>query len=120
MLPKKHRLSLRTELKIVKKDGRLYRGEFFSLLLSQQAEEGSLSRFAFIVSKKIHRKAVGRNRIRRLLTASVSNLLPDLKPGFDGVFLVKREILNKKLPEINGEVTRVFTKANLLEEKQVV
>ena len=140
MLPKHHRLPLRTELKRVKKNCRLYRGKYFSLLVSQQSKEhfgrfdsGSEpglaqetipdrfprnpSRFAFIISKKVHRQAVGRNLIRRRLTEAVRNLLVKTNPGFDGVFLVKKEILEKNIPDITKEVERIFEKAAVVKDK---
>ena len=52
-------------------------------------------RFGVIVSKKISKKAVERNQIRRRLMEAVRvnmNIFPE---GFRGIFLVKKNILNK-------------------------
>ena len=119
MLPKQYRLPLRTEFKRIKKEGKLFPGRFFSLLVSHQPQaiprtepRGEASyqppRLAFIISKKIHKKAIKRNRVRRLLVEAVRGILPKIKPGFDFVFLVKKTILEKKLSEIKNEVEKFF------------
>lgn len=108
MLPKQYRLPLRTEFKRIKKEGKLFSGKFFSLLVNKQPAGNRPSRFAFIISKKIHKKAIKRNRVRRLLVEAVRGILPKIKPGFDFVFLVKKTILEKKLSEIKNEVEKFF------------
>jgi ribonuclease P protein component len=105
MLPKQYRLPLRTEFKRIKKNGRLFSGKFFSLLIAPQPQT---SRFAFIISKKIHQKATKRNKARRLLVEAVRSILPQIKPGFDFVFLVKKTIVGKELSEIKKEVKKIF------------
>ena len=112
MLPKRHRLPLRTELKRVQKNGRLYQGKLFSLLVCQQIND-SPSRFAFIISTKIHKKAVERNRIRRLLTEAIRGNLANVKPGNEAVFLVKKAILKKQFKEVEEEVERLFGRAGV-------
>ena len=76
---------------------------------------GGESRFGFIVSKKISKKAVVRNRIRRLLSEAVQNLLSRMKQGFEGVFLAKREIAGKSYDEVFDEVERVLEEAKMVE-----
>ncbi|HUS60037.1 MAG TPA: ribonuclease P protein component [Nevskiaceae bacterium] len=112
MLPKQHRLPLRKEFNRVKKQGQLFQGNLFSLLVASQASPEI--RFAFIVSKKIHKKAVKRNKIRRILAESVQAFLLEIKPGVDAVFLTKKVIIDKNFTEIKKEVKRIFKKASLL------
>lgn len=112
MLPKQHRFSLRKEFNRIKKEGRLFRGEFFSLL----AAGGQLSepRFAFIVSKKVNKLAVKRNKVRRILAEAVQIFLPKIKLSVDAVFLVKKTIIDKSFGQIKKEVERIFKQADLL------
>lgn len=115
MLPKQHRLPLRTEFKRIKKEGKLIPGKFFSLIICPQlsvVSYQSASRFAFIVSKKISPLAAKRNRIRRLLSEAVYSFMSEIKPGFDFVFLVKKSIIDKDLNEIKKEIEKIFTKIN--------
>ena len=119
MLPKQHRLPLRTELKRVQKEGKLIHGQLFSLLVATQLSiNDGLSRFGFIISSKVHKKAVKRNRAGRLLNEAIQSLLPALKPGFDGVFLARKTIVDKNLNEIKKEVERIFRKGGLISQKE--
>lgn len=112
MLPKRLRLSLKTDFARVQKKGRLFQGKIFSLLLSKKEKPGP-SRFGFIISTKIHKKATKRNRARRLLIEAVQNQLPQIKSGFDCVFLAKKSIIGKELTEIKKETEKIFRLANL-------
>lgn len=116
MLPKQHRLSLRKEFNRVKKQGQVFPGRFFSLLVAEQTSLKTLflKRFAFIVSKKIAKNATRRNKIRRLLAEAVYTFLPKIKTGFDGVFLTKKTIVDKSFSQIKKEVEEVFKQADLL------
>lgn len=114
MLPKKHRLSLRTELKRVKKEGILVQGKLFSLLVSRQPEKNQPSRFGFIISSKIHKKAVKRNWAKRLLSEAISALNSKIEPGFDIVFLAKKKIVEADLDEIKKQIKRLFIKAGMV------
>jgi len=113
MLPRKHRFPLRTELTRVQEEGELFQGRLFSLLVAK-GEKAKPSRFAFIISTKIHKRAVRRNRARRLLIEAIRSLLPKINPGFDCVFLAKKAIVGKELPEIKKETERLFQKAGLI------
>jgi ribonuclease P protein component len=119
MLPKQHRLPLRKELKRVQKSGKLFQGRLFTLLLAK-GDDRKPARFGFIISSKIHKKAVRRNRVRRLLAESIKDLLPTIRDGFDGVFLVKKGIVGKELSEVKNEVRQVFFNAKLLDNNHAL
>jgi len=117
MLPRIYRLPLRNEFRRIKKTGKLIQGRFFSLIICSQlsvSSSQSASRFSFIVSKKISPLAVQRNRIRRLLSEAIYSGIEKIKPGFDFVFLVKKEILNKSFVEIKKEIESIFANENLI------
>lgn len=114
MLPKQYRLS-RIELNRVKKKGTLIQGNLFSLLVSRQQEAKQASQFGFIISTKIHKRAIKRNRVKRLLNEAIYSLLPKIKPGFETVFLAKKRIIDAGLEEIGVEVERLFIKARMME-----
>ena len=82
MLPKQHRLPLRIELRRVKKEGRLFQGKLFGLLLAPSPK--AQTRFAFIISTKVHKKAVKRNRAKRLLASVLKELLPQIRHSSEG------------------------------------
>ncbi len=112
MLSRKNRLPLRTELHRIQKEGKIYHSPFFGLLIAENQLD--VARFGLIVSKKIHKKAVKRNRVKRLLRESVRLLLPKLKPGFDVVFLTKRKVLGEDFQAVSSAVKKAFEKAGIL------
>ena len=112
MLPKQHRLFLRKELHRIQKEGKVCQFPLFGLLVAQG--DASVSRFAFIVSKKIHKRAVKRNRIKRLLRESVRSFLPKINPGYEVVFLVKKRVLEKDFQAVKSAVKKSFERIGLL------
>ncbi len=114
MLPKSCRLPLKTELKRLKKDGHLLQGKFFGLLLLKSDSSRDVSRFAVIVSNKVEKKAVKRNKIRRLIYEALWSLYPQIRKGTEGVFLVKKNITQATLREIKNEIENLFKKTKLL------
>ena len=70
------------------------------------------SKVGFSVSKK-YGKAVRRNRIRRQLKAAVSAVMPNVKDGFNAVF-IPRSHAAYRFDEIEQSVFALFEKAGLL------
>lgn len=110
MLPAKNRLPLKSELERVKKEGKTFQGSLFGLIVSLGKKKAP-SRFAFIVSSKVGRRAHERNRIKRLLRQAARDNLDRLEKPIDGVFLAKKAILGKSYTEVEREVVRIFEKA---------
>lgn len=113
MLPKQFRLQDYQDIEKVKNKGRLYQAPFFGVLVFSRNDTQN-SRFTFLISLKISKKATKRNRAKRLLSESVRLLLPKIKPGYDLVFLAKKNIIDKFKTEIGIEVERVFEKIELM------
>ena len=113
MLPKIYRLPLKTELNRLKKSGQIFQAKFFGLLLSRQNSVADVSRFAVIVSNKIDKKAVKRNKIRRLIYEALWGLRPKIKNGVEGVFLVKKNINQATFSEIKNEIEKLFKRTKL-------
>lgn len=58
-------------------------------------------RFGFIASKKLSKKAVERNRAKRLLKEAVRLNFPSIKDlSYDIVFIARKYILNSKLQDV--------------------
>jgi len=102
MLAKKFRVSSK-RIEEVKKKGKLIQGDFFGVVFMKNNKENS--RFSFVISKKISKKAVERNRIKRVLIKAIKTNLEKVPPGFDFVFLVKRKILNKEEKDIVSDLS---------------
>lgn len=50
------------------------------------------NRYGFVVSKRIDKRAVQRNRLKRLLRAGIEELETEIKKGFDMLFIPKSEL----------------------------
>ena len=84
-----------------------------SPLFTIKIRENGLShnRFAIIVSKKVDKRAVVRNRIRRLISSCIEELYKDLRLGCDMIFIVKKGAIGKKRTEFYSEIKRIVEKA---------
>ena len=83
---------------------------FFVLKISQN--NLLHNRFGFVVSKKIDKRAVVRNSLKRKLRSCLEEYQKDIKPGFDFLFILKKEAGNKSQKELCAEV-----KAGLIKQK---
>jgi len=81
---------------------RLIASPLFTLKIKEN--ELSYDRFAIIVSKKVDKRAVVRNRIRRLISSCLEELYSKMRQGRDAVFIVKREAINKSRQDFFKEI----------------
>ena len=73
-----------------------------------------LPRFSVVVSKKTHKSAVGRNRIRRRLYEIIRHELPGVKSDIDVVVIVTSgEALFAPPEDIRGMIQQLFKELNL-------
>ena len=77
--------------------------------LSLKSDDDS-KKFGFVISKKISKKAVDRNKIKRRLTEVIKKYLNDFEKGIRIVFLAKKEILGKNIREIEEEIKKCLKK----------
>jgi len=114
MLAKENRLRLENDFKRVFEKGRFYQEGFLSMKVVFNS--GEISRFGFIVSKKISKKAATRNKIKRRLRESVRLKFKNglIKNGFDAVIFTRSEIIDKNFFEIDKVITILFKKARIL------
>ncbi len=62
-------------------------------------------RFAFIASRKFSKKAVERNRAKRLLREGIRYYYPVMKDiGYDIILIARKNILGKKLQDILQDI----------------
>ncbi|MEX2007517.1 MAG: ribonuclease P protein component [Candidatus Levyibacteriota bacterium] len=69
-------------------------------------------RFAFVISKKVDRRAVIRNRIKREMASSIQRLIDKVSPGKDMVFILKRSAV-ESMPLLARSVKDVFLQEGL-------
>src|SRR3989339_548712 len=106
MVKKVNRISSQKEFEEVKRRGRLVSGGWWSWLVLNDGGAGK--KVGVVVSKKISKKAVDRNRIKRLVTEGVRKSLELVPEGSRIVFLIKRAVLGKGAEEIEKEVKKMI------------
>lgn len=107
MLKKKNRLSKRSELEEIKKDGNfLGFSHFFGILVLDKQDEKL--KFGTIISKKISKKAVERNKIKRRLMEVLGKNIEKFGVGRRILFLAKKEVLEIKPDGIEKEIKKIF------------
>jgi ribonuclease P protein component len=112
MLPLKNRLRKKEDFQ------KVYQKGFFSALgdisLKKAPNTLALTRIGFIVEKKFFKKAVHRNRIKRILRAFAQKNISLVSPGLDVVIFYRskeKEIDSKK---ITSDLEKLFKKTNIL------
>jgi len=92
MLSKKHRLAKELDLKATLKRGRSFFNPFFNIKFLP----GPQKRFAVVVSTKVYKQAVKRNRLKRIVREHIRKNLAHFRPGYY-VIMAKPKITS--LPE---------------------
>lgn len=113
MLPKKYRLRLKKDFDRIFKEGK-FAGQAF-LTLGFVKNKLDISRLAVVVGKKVSKKAVIRNLIKRKAVEIIRLNLGQIKPGFDLVFISKPEIAGKKYKEIETVALSLLKRAKVID-----
>jgi ribonuclease P protein component len=102
MIPYKNRFHGHGSLRYVYRNGLISKSRFITL--KSVKDKKSISRIAVVVSKKILKSAVGRNRIRRRIYEIIRNIMPELNDFYDIALIVNssevRTIEQKELHKI--------------------
>lgn len=109
MLPAKFRLSKKTDFNETKTKGKLFKSLNFSLIAYNRKDKLN-SKFGFIISKKISKRAVDRNRLKRILSEVVRNNLGEIKKGYNIVILAKQKMLKISKSEMEKEFLGLINK----------
>lgn len=86
MLSRKYRFHSRGGVNFVYRHGKTVHTT--NLALVYMSNQRGMRRFAVVVSKKVLKSAVGRNRIRRRIYEAIRLENPDRFPPMDGIFTV--------------------------------
>lgn len=113
MLSNEHRFHGPNSLRYVYKNGQTVHSRLFNIKYATN-ERREKPRFAVVVSKKVHKSAVGRNRIRRRLYEIIRLQLPRLHPDRDVVVIVvSGEVLALPFEEMTAGIEQLFSEAGL-------
>ncbi|EKE19482.1 MAG: ribonuclease P [uncultured bacterium] len=112
MLPIKHRLKKGDDFAKVFSRG-AYAG-YDGLSVKYAKNDLSVSRIGFPVGKNYSKKAVVRNRTRRVLREACRKNISEIKPGFDIIIMIRPTYQVITVEKVSEELKKVFQKANLL------
>lgn len=110
MFKRENRLPARTRLS----QARFLTHPFFRLKVG--VNNLSINRYAFVVKKSVDKRAVYRNRIRRLFRSCVEDLALEIKPGQDMLFFLEKGIIDQPKEELQKVVGEFLRKNQLLDE----
>jgi len=118
-LPKANRLKQRQDFDRVYQSGKRRRATGLHLVILRNSPRVGSSEVLPIqvgisISKKVSKRAVVRNRIKRQLKAIVRQLLPRLESGLRMVILVRSEALTYEYGEFLQELEQLLVKAEVL------
>ncbi len=111
MLPRKARLRRNRDFDSVYKRGKCYPGK--DLILHVLATDPENQKFGFSISKKVSKRAVDRNRLKRQLSHVVREELKYLQKGVDVIFVVRKNLLNLSFSDLKFVVKSLLEKAKL-------
>lgn len=112
MLSFKNRLKKKKDFETVFKKGRGVKKDF--LFLKWGFNGLKISRFGFIVGKKVSKKSVTRNKIKRKLRELFKLKINKIKPGLDVALVVGSGARVKDFPKFEGILDDIFQKAGIL------
>ena len=112
MLEKKYRLKKRSAFNATYKIGKSFHKDGITVFCGKTKTQDVVTKIGFVVSKKIHKRAVKRNRIKRLMRESVRLYIKDLS-NFDTkflslVFVASSKLLDKNFSDIDPTIKKLM------------
>lgn len=102
MLKRKLRLPAQTKMS----NPRFFKTAIFTLKIAKNNLEHS--RFGFIISKKVAKTAVDRNRSKRLLRSCIEDQIEAMEKGFDFLFIINKNLADQKREDLCREATSIL------------
>ncbi len=111
---RRHRLTASKQFSQIHREGLSIANRFLVVrVLSNGLDH---SRFGFLVSKRIG-NAVVRNRVKRRLREAVR--LTPVKPGWDAVFIARRDISRANFQELKQAMENLLRRTQLVEYEEL-
>lgn len=117
MLSFSYRFHGHGSLRYVYKNGQAVRSHLITIKCTQNPHRKH-SRFAVVVSKKVHKSAVGRNRIRRRIYEIIRQELPNMDEAYDvAVMVFSSEVIALPADELSNTLKQLFIQAGLYKKE---
>jgi ribonuclease P protein component len=120
MLSSRNRLKKKINFARIEIDGSMYQSKSFGMGIYNRNDDEP-SHFGFIISTKISKKAVVRNRIKRIMSEVIRVNLDKLKNGYDVLFLIKHQAVkkDKKREYVDAAAIEKETYATIIKNIQI-
>ena len=112
MLPKKRKVDKRLFSHVFNNSESFY-GKNISLRVFY-VDGDNITKFSFVVSKKVSNKANKRNLLKRRGFSVIENKIKYTNNGFVCVFYFKKNAINKSYSDIEKDIVLLLKKANIL------
>lgn len=112
MLPRERRLRQTRDINRVYSRGRFGGGSQLSAKAMANGLSGS--RAAVVVSKKISKKAVVRNRIRRRLASLLAETWQHIAPGYDIVITVREDLSQLPADDLKTQLSAALSRCGVV------
>jgi len=106
------RLRKSSEFQRVRQQGRSITSRL--LTLAWMPNDVAQLRIGFVVSKRISKRAVDRNKVKRLLAEALRPSLGEFSPGWDIVFSARKDTLTADLRTLEQDIPALLRRARLL------
>ncbi|MEL6494824.1 MAG: ribonuclease P protein component [Cyanobacteria bacterium J06623_7] len=117
-LPKAYRLRNRSDYRAVYAQGiRRYSPHLTAIALasnSRSADSTTASQFGISISKKVSKKAVVRNRLKRQLKAVILTHLRQINPGWRVVIIVKPKAIECNYEHFLRELEKLLKETKII------
>jgi|SRR5579859_6554156 len=80
----------------------------------------SYNRYSFIVSKKVDKRAVVRNRLKRRFRAEVEHIQKETSSGFDFLYVLRKEAIEQTHETLRIELKTALLKKGLVKTQNKV
>lgn len=111
MLPDKNRLKKKKDFEKVFKEGKGFKED--PLILKVKKNKSKKLRFGFVVSRKVSKKAVVRNKIKRRLREVIKERIKKINGNFDIIIITLPAAEKKGFQEFRTIIEKLFKEADI-------
>jgi ribonuclease P protein component len=112
MLPKINRIKKKKDFEIIFKNSKSFKTNLFIFRIMKN--NLGQSRFGFVVSQKVSKKAVIRNKVRRRLTEIIKSKIENIKTDINLVVIALPGIEKKEFSDLKEAMNDALIKTKLV------
>ncbi len=112
MLPKINRIKKKKDFEMIFKNSKSFKNNLFILKVIKNNLK--LNRFGFVVSQKVSKKAIVRNKVKRRLSEAIRDKMKNMEIGTDSVLIALSGIEKKEFSEIKKAINDALIRAKLI------